>query len=80
MLGIDKRETGRRWSRGLLGKVNFMPRRYYERDEDWQVTCPVYLGEGTRGKGVSRKRCPKCDRAGKLDDSKGRLGAHDCIT
>jgi hypothetical protein len=28
-----------------------MPRRYYERDEDWLVTCPECHGEGTIGKG-----------------------------
>ena len=33
-----------------------MSRKYYERDEDWLVTCPECHGEGTIGKGVSRKR------------------------
>ena len=52
--------------RGLINRVNFMSRRSYERDEDWLVTCPVCNGTGTTGEGVSRKRCPKCDGAGKL--------------
>ncbi|MDH5753608.1 MAG: hypothetical protein OEY95_00135 [Candidatus Bathyarchaeota archaeon] len=43
-----------------------MPRKYYERGEDWLITCPVCRGTGTTGEGVSRKRCPKCDGAGKL--------------
>jgi len=63
---IDKRETGKRLSSGLLNKVNFLPRRYYERDEDWLVTCPECRGDGTIGKGISRKRCPICDGTGKL--------------
>ena len=37
-----------------------MPRRYYEREEDWMVTCPECHGRGTIGTGDSRKRCPKC--------------------
>jgi len=44
----------------------FNPRKYYERGDDWLVTCPVCHGIGTTGEGVSRKRCPKCDGAGKL--------------
>jgi len=47
-------------------QVNFMPRKYYERGEDWLATCPVCHGTGTTGEGISRKRCPKCDGAGKL--------------
>jgi len=43
-----------------------VPRKYYERGDDWLVTCPVCHGTGTTGEGVSRKRCPKCDGAGKL--------------
>jgi len=43
-----------------------MPRKYYERGEDWLVTCPVCHGTGTTGEGISRKRCPKCDGTGKL--------------
>ncbi len=50
----------------LMNKVNFMSRKYYERDEDWLVTCPVCHGTGTTGEGVSRKRCQKCRGAGKL--------------
>ena len=29
-----------------------MSRRYYERDEDWLVTCPECHGEGTVGMGI----------------------------
>ena len=29
-----------------------MPRTYYERDEDWLVTCPECHGEGTIGTGI----------------------------
>jgi DnaJ-class molecular chaperone len=47
-------------------QANLMSRKSYERDEDWLVTCPVCHGTGTTGEGASRKRCPKCDGAGKL--------------
>jgi DnaJ-class molecular chaperone len=43
-----------------------MPRMYYERDEDWMVTCPECHGRGTIGTGDSRKRCPKCNEAGRI--------------
>jgi len=43
-----------------------MSRRYYERAEDWMVTCPDCRGEGTIGTGDSRKRCPKCGGSGRL--------------
>ena len=46
-----------------------MPRKYYERAEDWMVTCPVCHGTGTTGEEVLRKRCPKCDGAGKLSST-----------
>ena len=49
-----------------MNKVNFMPRKFYERGEDWLVPCPVCHGTGTTGEGASRKRCPKGDGAGKL--------------
>ena len=51
---------------GLMNKVNFMSRKYYEREDDWLVTCPLCHGTGTTGEGVSRKQCPKCDGTGKL--------------
>ena len=44
----------------------FMSGRYYERDEDWLVTCPECQGKGTIGHGDSRVRCSKCDGAGKI--------------
>jgi DnaJ-class molecular chaperone len=55
--------------RGLINKVNFMPRKFYERAEDWLVTCPVCHGTGATGEGDSRKRCPKCDGAGKVSST-----------
>jgi hypothetical protein len=42
--------------RELVNKANFMPREYYECDEDWLVTCPDCHGDGTIGKGISGKR------------------------
>jgi DnaJ-class molecular chaperone len=54
---------------GRINKVNFMPRKYYERREDWLVTCPVCHGTGSAGEGDSRKRCPKCDGAGKINST-----------
>jgi hypothetical protein len=36
-----------------------MPRTYYERAEDWMVTCPVCHGKGTIGKGGFEKIVPK---------------------
>jgi len=47
----------------------FLPRKYYERAEDWLVTGPVCHGTGTAGEGDSRKRCPKCDGAGKVSST-----------
>ena len=44
----------------------FMSGRYYERDEDWLVTCPECHGKGTIGTGDSRVRCSKCNGAGKI--------------
>jgi len=55
--------------KGHINKGNFMPRKYYERAEDWLVTCPVCHGTGTAGEGGSRKRCPKCDGARKLSST-----------
>jgi len=43
-----------------------MPRTYYERDEDWLITCPECHGEGTIGTGGSRKKCAKCGGAGRI--------------
>ena len=43
-----------------------MPRTYYERDEDWLVTCPECQGKGTIGTGVSRTKCTKCNGAGRI--------------
>jgi len=63
---INKRETVKHQFRGLLNKAHLMPRQYYERDEDWMVTCPECQGKGTIGTGDSRKRCPKCDGAGRI--------------
>ena len=65
MLIFPESETFKWQSRGLINTVNFMPRNY-ERDEDWLVVCPVCHGTGTIGEGASRKRCLKCDGAGKL--------------
>jgi hypothetical protein len=55
--------------RRFVNKVNFMPRKYYERAEDWMVTCSVCHGSGATGEGDSRKRCPKCDGAGRLSST-----------
>jgi len=55
--------------KGRINKVNFMPRKFYDRAEDWMVTCPVCHGTGATGEGDSRKRCPKCDGAGKLSST-----------
>jgi RecJ-like exonuclease len=71
LVGERNRKEGKNainitYIRGIINKVNFMPRKYYERGEDWLVTCPVCHGTGTTGKGISRKRCPKCDGVGKL--------------
>jgi len=46
--------------------VYFMPRRLYDRAEDWMVTCSVCHGSGAIGEGDSRKRCPNCKGAGKV--------------
>ena len=46
-----------------------MPRKYYERPEDWLVTCPLCHGIGTTDEGRSRKRCQKCEGAGKLSST-----------
>jgi len=46
-----------------------MPRTYYERAEDWMVTCPVCHGKGTIGEGDSRRLCPKCGGAGNLSST-----------
>jgi DnaJ-class molecular chaperone len=43
-----------------------MSGRYYERDEDWLITCPKCHGNGTIGTGVSRIKCPKCKGAGRI--------------
>jgi RecJ-like exonuclease len=53
----------------LINKVNFMPRRSYERAEDWMVTCSVCHGTGTVGEGDSRKRCPNCEGAGQVSST-----------
>ena len=47
-------------------KVNFVPRRLYDRAEDWMVTCSVCHGSGATGEGDLRKRCPNCEGAGKV--------------
>jgi DnaJ-class molecular chaperone len=39
---------------------------YYERDEDWLITCPECHGNGTIGTGVSRIKCPKCGGSGRI--------------
>jgi RecJ-like exonuclease len=52
--------------RGRINEANFMPRRLYERAEDWLVTCSVCHGSGAIGEGDSRKRCPNCEGAGKV--------------
>jgi len=44
----------------------FMPGTYYERDEDWLMTCPECRGNGSTGTGALRKKCPKCDGAGRI--------------
>jgi RecJ-like exonuclease len=49
-----------------ISKVNFVPRRSYDRAEDWMVTCSVCHGTGATGKGDLRKRCPNCDGSGKV--------------
>ena len=38
----------------------------YERDEDWLMTCPECNGQGTIGTGDNRKRCSKCNGAGRI--------------
>ncbi|MHA2186048.1 MAG: hypothetical protein ACXAAI_13730 [Promethearchaeota archaeon] len=43
-----------------------MPRRLYDRAEDWMVTCSVCHGSGATGEGDLRKRCPNCEGAGKV--------------
>jgi len=43
-----------------------MPRHYYEREQDWLISCPECHGSGAIGKGISRKRCSKCNGAGKV--------------
>jgi DnaJ-class molecular chaperone len=50
----------------VLGREDFMPGTYYERDEDWLVTCPECHGNGTVGTGASRRKCLKCDGAGRI--------------
>jgi len=55
--------------KGRINKVNFMPRRLYDRAEDWLVTCSVCHGSGATGKGDLRKRCPNCDGAGKVSST-----------
>ena len=57
----------------------FMSGRYYERDEDWLVTCPECHGKGTIGTGILEFDAQNVMEQGKLGDSKGRLGAHDYI-
>jgi len=52
--------------KGPISMVNFMPRRSYDRTEDWMVTCSVCHGSGATGEGDLRKRCPNCDGAGKV--------------
>ena len=47
-------------------EVNFVPRRSYDRAEDWMVTCSVCHGSGATGEGDLRKRCPNCDGSGKV--------------
>jgi len=63
---IDKRETVKHRFRELLNKAHLMPRQYYERDEDWMVTCPECHGVGTIGTGDSRIRCSKCGGSGRI--------------
>jgi DnaJ-class molecular chaperone len=46
-----------------------MPRRLYDRAEDWMVTCSVCHGSGAIGKGDLRKRCPNCEGAGKVSST-----------
>ena len=55
--------------KGRINKVNFMPRRLYDRAEDWMVTCSVCHGSGATGEGDLRKRCPNCDGAGKVSST-----------
>jgi len=55
--------------KGRINKVNFMPRRLYDRAEDWMVTCSVCHGSGAIGEGDLRKRCPNCDGAGKVSST-----------
>jgi DnaJ-class molecular chaperone len=50
-------------------KGEFLPRRSYDRAEDWMVTCSVCHGTGTTGEGDSRKRCPNCDGAGQVSST-----------
>lgn len=52
--------------RGHINEVNFVPRRSYDRAEDWMVTCSVCHGSGATGEGDLRKRCPNCDGSGKV--------------
>jgi len=47
----------------------FLPRRSYDRAEDWMVTCPVCHGTGATGEGDSRKRCPNCEGAGQVSST-----------
>ena len=55
--------------KGRISKVNFVPRRLYDRAEDWMVTCSVCHGSGATGEGDLRKRCPNCDGAGKVSST-----------
>ncbi len=55
--------------KGRMSKVNFVPRRLYDRAEDWMVTCSVCHGSGATGEGDLRKRCPNCDGAGKVSSN-----------
>ena len=52
--------------RRSLKDVNLMPRRSYDRAENWMVTCSVCHGSGATGKGDLRKRCPNCEGAGRV--------------